>query len=45
MFGDDVLVVPQLHDLNLVFLALLLVVLDLGVAVVEHFPAFSDLTL
>lgn len=39
------LVIPQLHDLDLILLALLLVVLDLAVAVVEHFPAFSDLTL
>lgn len=45
MFCDDMLVVPQLHDLDLILLALLFVVLDLTVAIVEHFPAFSDLTL
>ena len=45
MFCDDMLVVPQLHDFNLILLALLFVVLDLTVAVVEHFSALSDLTL
>jgi len=42
---DEVLVVAQLHDGDLVLLALLPVVLDLAAAVVEQLPALADLVL
>jgi hypothetical protein len=42
---DEVFAVPKLHDGDLVFLAFLLVVFDLPVAVLEQFTALSDLVL
>ena len=42
---DEILVVAQLHDGYLVFLALLLVVVDLPTPVLQQLPALPDLVL
>ena len=42
---DEVLVVPELHDGDLVLLALLLVVVDLSIAVFKQLSALPDLVL
>jgi hypothetical protein len=43
--GDDVFVVMQFHDGDLVFLATMLVVIDLTVTVLHQLTAFADLVL
>ncbi len=45
MLSYDMFIAPKFHYFNLVLLTFLLVVIDLGVAVVEHLSAFFDLAL
>jgi hypothetical protein len=45
MFGQQVFIAAQLHDVDLVLLAFLFQILDLSIAIAQHLPAFADLAL